>query len=218
MRFYGANRRKRLGSLLAMTAMIGMLLTWSSLNTEGRITGSAHDFSHESWNPTGEICAPCHTPHHADLTVTDAPLWNHTVTQATFQLYQSSTLDATDLSQPSGRSKLCLSCHDGTVAVDSYGGKVGSHYVRVENTIGTDLRNDHPISFTYDDSLAAKDRGLFSPSAKSSGLGGTVQTDMLFYNKLECSSCHDAHNSAGIPELLVKSNVGSALCLTCHDK
>jgi predicted CXXCH cytochrome family protein len=212
------SRKTKLGRWLFTVAAVGILLTWLSVSSEGRITGSAHDFSSESWNPTGEICAPCHTPHHADLTVTDAPLWNHTVTQATFQLYQSSTFDARDISQPTGRSKLCLSCHDGTVAVDSFGGRIGSHYVRVENTIGTDLRNDHPISFTYDDALAAVDRGLFPPSTKSSGLGGTVQTDMLFSNKLECSSCHDAHNTAGIPKLLLKSNVGSALCLTCHDK
>ncbi len=211
-------RKPTVGSVSAIVALIAILLGWLSMDTEGRITGSAHDFSGESWNPTGEICTPCHTPHHSDLTVTDAPLWNHTVTQATFQIYQSSTFDATDISQPSGRSKLCLSCHDGTIAVDSYGGRIGTRFVQVINTLGTDLRNDHPISFTYDDSLAALDGELYSPSSRSSGLGGTIQTDMLFNNKLECASCHDAHNTAGIDKLLIKSNTGSALCLTCHDK
>ena len=205
--------------------MIGIafvaLFAWLIPSSEGKITGSAHDFSAQSWNPTGEICAPCHTPHNADITVTDSPLWNHAVTNATFLLYQSSTLDATDLSQPSGRSKLCLSCHDGTVALDSFGGRTGTNFIPTEALIGTDLRNDHPISFTYDDTLAQTDAELFPPSSTQSGVvgkSGTIQTDMLFNNKLECASCHDPHNSAGVDNLLVKANTASALCLTCHDK
>ncbi len=80
------------------------------------------------------------------------------------------------------------------------------------------MSNDHPISFTYDAALATSDGELFDPSTISSGLGGTIAADMLFGNKLECASCHDVHNAAGNPDLLVKANTASALCLTCHDK
>jgi predicted CXXCH cytochrome family protein len=182
------------------------------------IEGSAHDFSGESWNNTGEICVVCHTPHHANATVTDSPLWNHEVTTANFTPYTSASLDA-QVGQPDGVSKLCLSCHDGTVALDNFGGRTnGTVYVTGDELIGTDLSNDHPVSFTYDDNLAAADGGLNPPSTTDSGLGSTIQNDMLFGDKLECASCHDVHNGSGQSKLLVKSNSGSALCLTCHAK
>ncbi len=185
------------------------------------IVGSAHDFSTQSWNTSGEICICCHTPHNADLTVQDAPLWNHQVTTSTFQLYASPTFNgAGTIGQPSGNSKLCLSCHDGTVALENYGTTTnGTHFISGGNNIGSDLRNDHPISFVYDASLANADPGLWDPTTHLSGIGsGTIQQTMLFNNKLECASCHDVHNSTGITSLLLKSNAASALCLTCHNK
>ncbi len=183
------------------------------------IAGSAHDFSTETWNSSGEICIVCHTPHNGDLTVSDAPLWNHELTTTTFTLYSSPTLDATDLGQPAASSKLCLSCHDGTVALENFGGVTsGTNFIDPGHSLGTDLSNDHPISFTYDATLASTDGGLYDPTTASSGLGGTIQNDMLLANQVQCASCHDVHNSGGFADLLVKDNSGSALCLTCHSK
>lgn len=185
------------------------------------ITGSLHDFSGSGW-AGGEICLPCHTPHNAKVPPDDlVPLWNHDVTAAVFTLYSSptGTLDAGPLGQPAGVSKACLSCHDGTVALDAYGTNVpiptmiGGVY-----DLGTDLSNDHPISFTYDTALATADGELFDPATDPSGLGGTIGNDLLFAGQLECASCHDVHNTAAVASLLVKSNAASALCLTCHDK
>ena len=88
----------------------------------GAITNSDHDFTGEGWADS-EICKPCHVPHNA-VTGLIAPLWNHEVTTATYTLYSSSTLDSS-VGQPEGRSKLCLSCHDGTVAIDNFGGFAG---------------------------------------------------------------------------------------------
>lgn len=182
------------------------------------IRGSEHDFSSSSWNTTGEICVVCHTPHKADITVTDAPLWNHQVTSATYTLYSSSTLQAT-LSQPEGSSKLCLSCHDGTIAIDNFGGRTtGTNFIAPGATLGTDLRDDHPVSFTYNTALANLDHGLYDPNSHNSGLGGTIKQDLLFSDKLQCASCHDVHNSGGLTHLLRVSNAASALCLTCHNK
>ncbi|NOX90398.1 MAG: cytochrome c3 family protein [Calditrichaeota bacterium] len=182
------------------------------------IVGSAHDFSGKSWNATGEICIVCHTPHNADNTVTGAPLWNHEVTTATFTPYSSATLDAT-VGQPDGSSKLCLSCHDGTVAVDNFGGETnGGEFVTGDYLIGTDLSNDHPVSFTYDAALASADGDLYDPTTESSGMGGTIADDMLTNGELQCASCHDVHNGSGVAKLLVKNNSNSALCLTCHSK
>ncbi|MHB2154654.1 cytochrome c3 family protein [Calditrichota bacterium GD2] len=146
-------------------------------------------------------------------------MWNHEVTGATFTPYSSSTLDAT-VGQPNGVSKLCLSCHDGTVAVDNFGGETnGNEFVSGNDLIGTDLSDDHPVSFVYDAALATADGGLYDPTTTNSGLGGTIDQDMLISHKLECSSCHDVHNGAGTTGyLLIKSNANSDLCLTCHAK
>ena len=185
------------------------------------IVGSKHDFSTSTWNTSGEICKVCHTPHGA-VTLASAPLWNHALSTATYSVYSSPTLNAGTpagtLGQPSASTKLCLSCHDNTVAVGgtTFIGTVGSP-VGYANT-GIDLSNDHPISFTYDAALVALDGGLKAITAPS-GIGtGTIASTMLFAGKMECASCHDVHNGAGISHLLVKSNAASALCLTCHVK
>ena len=186
------------------------------------IVGSAHDFAGESWNAgvSAQICIVCHTPHNASVAVTSAPLWNHATTAATFTLYTSTTMTGT-VGQPDGSSKLCLSCHDGTVALANFGTMTtGSTFVTGADLIGTALTNDHPISFTYNTALATSDGGLQDPAVFASGLGGTIDAKMLFGGKMQCASCHDVHNTAtGTPvNLLVKSNAASALCLTCHKK
>lgn len=185
-----------------------------------QITGSSHDFSGTGW-AGGEICIVCHTPHNADTTVSLAPLWNHELTTATYTLYSSATLDATP-GQPAGISKLCLSCHDGTVGLDAFGQPPSAGTVFMASTdfgyVGVDLSNDHPISFAYTDGL---DPGLHDPSTTLAGLPGSsgfILDEMLFGGNLECASCHDPHDALGVGAMLVKSNASSDLCLTCHNK
>jgi predicted CXXCH cytochrome family protein len=187
----------------------------------GQIAGSKHDFSGPIWNTGGEICKMCHVSHGA-ANIPSAPLWNHASSTATYVVYSSPTLNAGTpagtIGQPSASSKLCLSCHDNTIAVDgtTFIANVGTP-VGYAN-VGTDLSNDHPVSFTYDAALVALDGGLM-PITSPSGIGsGTIASTMLYNGKMECASCHDVHNSYGFPNLLVKSNAASALCLTCHDK
>ena len=185
----------------------------------GQISGTKHDFSAAAWNATTEICIVCHTPHNADNTVAEAPLWNHeTTATATFTLYNTGTFNGSGtIGQPDGSSKLCLSCHDGTVALENFGNTTtGTNFIPANANFGTDLSNDHPISFTYDAALVAADGELFATTT-ASGLGSDIATDMLFAGKVQCASCHDVHGT-GIPNLLLKSNAGSALCLTCHNK
>ena len=185
-----------------------------------QISGTSHDFTGSAWNTTGELCIVCHTPHNGDMTVATAPLWNHKVTAvAAYTVYSSSTLDAT-VGQPGDESKLCLSCHDGTVALENCGGvTTGTNLIASGNPtyVGTDLTNDHPISFTYDAALSGTDAGLHNPTTTNSGLGGTISADMLFSGKMQCASCHDVHDNTHGSFLRV-SNVASALCITCHNK
>ncbi len=136
----------------------------------------------------------------------------------------SPTMEEKVSSQPDGMSKICLSCHDGIVAPDAYGGNTcGTAILFDKDLIGTFPSNNHPISFIYNTALATKNKDLYDPSTKLSGVTGsteTINTDMLFLNRMECASCHDVHNKYAVPKtkLLVKDNAGSALCLTCHNK
>lgn len=207
------------GVILSLTA-------WPAL--AGSISGTAHDFSANTWSG-GEICVVCHTPHGADTSVVEAPLWNHDVTTTAFTTYNSPTFNSTT-GQPAGSSKLCLSCHDGTIAVDSFGGATGTNFLNAADpkTVGAngDLSNDHPISFAYDTALAATDGGLFDPSIATATIGtgaqtktGTLADVMLLGGQVQCASCHDVHNTFAATQPLLKiSNAGSGLCLTCHNK
>ena len=190
-----------------------------------QIAGTAHDFSTESWAPlTNRGCGVCHTTHQA-VNLLSAPLWNHeTTVVAGYTLYNSPTFDGSStITEPGASSKLCLSCHDGTVALENFGGTTsGTNYIdpsaRIGGVAGNDLSTEHPISFDYTDALAISDGGLFPPTTTNSGLGNTIDNDMLFNSRMECASCHDVHNRYGVDHLLKMSNVNSELCLTCHNK
>jgi len=155
-------------------------------------------------------------------------LWNHNVTTQTFTMYSTimPPLDGTQDTQPSGVSKLCLSCHDGTVAIDNFDGN-SAGTVLIDDydagyKINADLNRTHPISITYN----TADAGL-NPVTTTMGTSGTIE-DVLDNNKVQCSTCHDVHDLesvSGTHLLRVKTKgaagtgVGaSSLCLVCHIK
>jgi predicted CXXCH cytochrome family protein len=159
-------------------------------------------------------CNGCHTPHNAS-TLPGLPLWNGSETTTTFVMYSSATFQGTADGQPSGNSKLCLSCHDG--ANPNYA------WMDPEHTFNSDeLANSHPISFVYDSALAARDGALKDPS-EASTLGGTIMEDLLDpESKVQCASCHDVHSS-GVGDRLLRgydygSRNGPELCRMCHIK
>ena len=71
-------------------------------------------------NDYQEVCVYCHTPHGANQS-TAAPLWNRTMKSNVYQTYDLlGTPGLTQpVTQPGVASLTCLSCHDGTTAVDS---------------------------------------------------------------------------------------------------
>lgn len=215
--------------LLVLLSVLALVAGFSGVSSAG-IQGSAHDFSGFSF-AGGQICLPCHTPHNA---VSDAaPLWNHDLSTATYIPYSSPSMTAT-VGQPTGASKLCLSCHDGTVAVDSFGGDTGTIFISAfgaDLDLTTDLSNDHPISFTYDAALATADPGLWDPTATTVTIGsgtfsrtGSISEVMLEGGtELQCQACHSVHNDfvagTAISDALLKISIGgSELCLACHNK
>ena len=186
----------------------------------GVIQGSAHDFSGSGWTG-GEICLPCHTPHNADPygdNIIDAPLWNHDADMTTvYTLYSSPTFDSTP-NQPQGISKLCLSCHDGVIALDSFGGAAGGNYISGNALIDTDLSDDHPISIYWSHQVEFK-----TGSGTCVNCHNPSPTDfnpiLPFFNRyLECATCHDVHNTVGYDHLLRLPLANSQLCLHCHGK
>lgn len=183
------------------------------------IVASPHDLSASSGGTVrasveDEICIFCHTPHNASPV---GALWNRALSPQTYQVYSSRALDANP-GQPTGSSKLCLSCHDGTIAV----GLVLSRDTPIQmsggittlppgrTNLGTDLRDDHPISFVFDSSLASADGHLRSPNS----LPPAIKLDSN--REMQCTSCHDAHNNA-FGNFLVMRNTSSELCISCHN-
>lgn len=199
--------------------------------------------------PLDRICIYCHAPHHTITTaqaaangITYYPLWNHDVTLVTtWTTYQNTDpanpvipddiqhqLSA-ELGDPASVSKLCLSCHDGTVAISSYGNFDGSssHHTGNINATGRiligsggNLQNHHPIGFNYDD-VAAADDEIKSPTTALMGTNpfGLTIEDLLWNRSIECSSCHDVHNTknTGLKFLRVE-DTNSNLCFSCHRK
>ncbi|HSG08123.1 MAG TPA: cytochrome c3 family protein [Longimicrobiales bacterium] len=199
----------------------------SATPVAAQIAGSGHDFSGALWMTNSEICVACHTPHNADQSgaAASAPLWNHfNDTYASYSTYSSTTLNAGVggvAGQPSGLSKLCLSCHDGRVGLDAFGGSLGTPTETMTllyptSSFGVDLGNDHPISISY----SAGDPELQATTFAPGGNWGTAQvSDVLFgAGTVECASCHDVHNGGDPYKMLVFSNSGSELCLGCHNK
>lgn len=200
---------RKLGWPARSMLIVGLLVAGSAL---AGIQGTKHDFSTEGWSG-GKICLPCHTPHNGRTDV-GAPLWNHAMTEATFSLYSSPTMDVT-VEQPGMASKVCLSCHDGTVAMDSFGGVTGTTFMSGNAVIGTDLADDHPVGIAWEHQTLET-----SAACTNCHFGGDTRPELPFFaGKIECSSCHDAHGGpAGSVKLLREPVAGSALCLHCHEK
>ena len=207
--------------------------------------GSAHNFVDNlgeaelpglgGWNGREELCRVCHVPHDHNLAQAYGNrglLWNHAVSSATYTMYSSATLDGSIETQPTGYSKMCLGCHDGTVGIDTYGKYTGGVIMMEDynfNAIipGTnfagDLQSTHPISIVYDPSL---DPGLH-PVSNVMGGSGTIEDILENGELVQCSSCHDVHDQPGesvfgTPLLRVNQSAltgtASGLCLTCHIK
>ncbi len=212
-------------ALILVAAMLVGATAWTAY---AAISGSAHDLSglYTGGGPAGsqdQICVFCHAPHNAAVPSV-GPLWNHAESAAGYTMYPG-TAPGSDLqgaigTEPNGISKLCLSCHDGTVAIDAYGGVAGTTSMTGNALIGTDLSNDHPISITYTTATAQADGELNDPATYI--LGGDFIVNSLDSDQIQCSTCHDVHNGGAAElvnyKLLVEDAAGSAICLACHAK
>ncbi|MFQ5551512.1 MAG: cytochrome c3 family protein, partial [Gemmatimonadales bacterium] len=208
--------------------------TSSTASAQQGVRQTVHNLSASGSGAIGssteqEVCIFCHTPHGANTA--QRPIWNRDLSSASYIPYDSPSAQAS-IGQPNGDSKLCLSCHDGTIAIGNVlnpGSTPGSIPVggtdpdgtmpEGSTLIGTNLLNDHPVSFVYDASLATEDGELADPGA----LTGPVQlrpgSSPVVLNSLQCTTCHDPHTDS-LPSFLRKDMMGRSdnLCLTCHTK
>ncbi len=156
----------------------------------------------------------CHTPHHA---ISDGPLWSRKSNITTYIPYASTTIKANP-EQPKGASRLCLSCHDGTVAlgvlnnnyqVSSLGRIPTDINPELNANLGVDLSTSHPVSMTYGLSSELHDRSTL----QAKGIALSEDT------YVECNSCHDPHNNQ-YGNFLVRdtSKEHDLLCRDCHNK
>ncbi len=206
-------RRARGRVLVLLTCGLASAATLAG-QTESGMTNTKHNLAVSGPGPIqaqGEtrICIFCHTPHNA---APDSPLWNRELEPQAYTVYASPTLQAGVLPQPFGPTKLCLSCHDGTIAmgavINPAGGIAMSSGTLAPGSLadfGLDLSGHHPVSFSYSASL---------PNAE---LEPSPPEELVFggADELHCSTCHDPHEE-GFGKFLVKDNRFSALCVTCH--
>jgi len=202
------------GILLGLTilAVSLILLTDESFSgTSGPgVRGTRHDLS-----PTGstqfqfarpgvveEICVFCHTPHLGNKGI--MPLWNRSLSPTTFTMYSSVTFNMGPVAAIGATSALCMSCHDGIMAMNmvvnspgrgstgsiplfgSYS-KIGEVYYQGspwgiwdnigggnDTTSAANLSDEHPVSFTYNN--AADLQGNNFPAASGGTIQGAVTT------------------------------------------
>ena len=228
---------KRLLKFFAAATM--SLLAANFAYAEG-IQNSKHDFSAATWSDK-EICKPCHTPHNAVDTNLTGRLWAHTLSTATY-VYHGGTATGDGSTRPEAgtgsatqadmdvATRLCLSCHDGTVALDSFMGKDGvsdgkfigdaggQHGAATANLgngqVANDLTNDHPVGYkaVYDENSGQNAAGTghyrYKPRA------GAVAAGLRFATSKTPVSAGVVDRTTGTA---VTGNLPSISCVTCHD-
>jgi predicted CXXCH cytochrome family protein len=241
---------------LASSTFAEVIIGDPVLGANDPILGSKHDFtglnaragvsamSGVAFSDYGYSCVYCHIPP-GEAGVNSADFggiaeWNRfEPATENYTLYDSHSLDS-KTNRPSPISMLCLSCHDGTTAVDMIVFKPTTYDPSADSAmhmkinaddniescgkchngvvahdisvkvIGEDLRNDHPISMRYA-GLGFEDPDFRSPDFEN-GFNNGVK---LYNGNVECASCHNIHQPAN--DLLLRARA-EVLCFTCHVK
>jgi predicted CXXCH cytochrome family protein len=212
--------RIRLSAMLLMLAAAALMALAGSVSAQTPLAGSKHDLStggaansaFQKLTSSDYLCKPCHTPHKATANA-DMPLLNHTLTTFSFSSYTTKGLGTSWT--PGTIDLVCLSCHDGTVAVDAWSGNTGtvfmigsggdaSHIV-TSAYIGTDLSGSHPTSVTMP---AAG--GEWSAPTNAKLFGGTG-------DQVKCASCHNPHGNVASGAYFLRT-LPASLCQECHNK
>lgn len=221
--------------ILAVSALAVLTSAGVATAAPSNVFSTPHNMAMRGSN-TGDVCIFCHASHNASKT-SKAPLWNRTLPNgATYVLYSSPTAKNRIYKSgltTSSPSLGCMSCHDG----GTIGGRLINGPADVpsgtpvtataiatgKTNFGSDLSNHHPVNFNIDDTVSG---GEIQPKVMITMPG----TGLPLYHTgrpviggegsdlgMECSTCHNSHDQT-YGKFLRKSAVGSALCITCHNK
>ena len=180
------------------------------------VVGSKHDLSVTGPGPIKaqvetQSCVFCHVPHGG----TSRALGARPEIGDTHRPYESTTAQRRP-GAPSGATRVCLSCHDGTIAV----GQTRTRTIQMNgatdngripatrrSNLGTDLRSTHPVSVALEPGPR-----VHAPMDRHVRLDAASQ--------VQCTSCHDPHSEFGGTSegrFLVRPTKASQLCTSCHE-
>jgi cytochrome c553 len=234
---------KKVAALIAFAAVAAAAtLSYAGLPARTGVNGSLHDMNYyNSFAGRGNqdqynrVCVFCHTPHNATVaepgSTTDfLPLWGNAITQKdqtnfAYQWATPSNLVLTIGDPLLGPSRLCMTCHDGTLAIDAHvsngTANNGTFKLSGSRAIGSNqstLNQTHPIGFSYDDAVSNRN---IPQGTTSQAVNEIVTKDNQFATAITVSA------TAGVYNTVVRNSnrtIGSVLynnsimtCATCHE-
>ena len=231
------------------------------LGGSGNVTQSSnpHNFSKDSDAGSVQatledrVCIFCHTPHNAstDTSLINGPLWNHQLSTATYTTWSKGYANkphndnvgyvnvlSTQLNQPDGSSRMCMSCHDGTIGIGNIvsGADIGMDLTNtciqaIDGSLDetnsacktiTDLSKKHIVSIPMNSALltnsalacdVTQTRKLSYPWLGAASLANTV-----FLRPTATLYGPNPGVSSGFPNAKYKSGYSYGVqCSTCHD-
>jgi predicted CXXCH cytochrome family protein len=198
--------------------LLSLLLCVPCVTADDSVVYSKHDLSAFGPGPVraideSRICIFCHVPHNASPA---APLWNRFSPTTHYRIYRSTTTDAR-VDQPGRESKLCLSCHDGSIALGLTLDRPATAPIPMthlyvpsgRSDLTNDLSDDHPVGFRYDRALSNRDPQIRAPELVDHRI------HLGERGELECTACHNPHNNELGNFLRITERQGT-LCITCH--
>lgn len=168
--------KKLVASAIVVGSLAAAGTAIAGLGASTGVNGSLHDmntFSGGNADVMARVCVFCHTPHHAQVKDDQAgssqyPLWNRKETAKTYTPYTwatptNATVNGEDfkITDPlMGPSRLCMTCHDGSIALDEHGAPMAqtngnlfvtkySNRAELSGSTHNDVSDTHPIGFDY---------------------------------------------------------------------
>jgi|GEM_PF-1990849 len=189
----------------------------------GGIDGSPHDLRS---GPGIETCVFCHTPHGLSQ-----------LKERWFQNRQDDTWRTDTKRLKLKVARLCLSCHDGSIAPETTLSLPDAKVLKVrvrkkERPSDTRFKVEGISKFRYEERIIKivdtdqvydfhdhpigvrlKDVALVDPEIYREPLSENLK---LYNGIVDCGTCHSVHNTTPFQPLLAENNSGSRLCLSCH--
>lgn len=231
------------------SGIIGSSHDLSDTAAQGLTGPSGKAQSYTTQDAQSRICVYCHHPHNSLKAGTGSgvtgvgaysPLWNRNMSTVPFAAYNNGFMGNASTAQHtlnagsnvlSGVSLLCMSCHDGVVAMDAYSQNSGSEEnagsgtgsaitgsaafngassgANQYNSGINDMSNHHPMGFTYAtvqgaDSEIADPATIMVPAGAS--IAGMTEAAVIAAGGVTINDLLDATQTGGKME-----------CVTCHD-